>query len=1181
MAEIDAPAPMPPETGLTAAQASASAPGKSVWVAASAGSGKTKVLADRVVRLLLDGTPPERILCLTFTRAAAAEMAKRINAQVAGWAVDDDAALDRKLGVLTAADVEPDAGLRERARRLFAEILDVPGRLKILTIHGFCESVLRRFPLEAGIAPHFELMDERTAEEALAAAREAVLYRARSGDGALDRALSEIAGRIGQDEFAGLMTALVKDHDRLQPLGDTGGEGDKGGPDGFDELGLVQFENRLRARLGIGPGENAQSILTEACGDTAYDGPGLRVAVAALLTGSDADRRRADGIARWLDDAGARGDRLETYCGIFFTKPGAPRATLITQQALAHAPEAAETLAGEAARLAAVIEKQNALGLVAASAAIARVGQAVTARYEAEKRVHARLDYDDLILKVRRLLEQVGGAAWVHYKLDGGIQHVLVDEAQDTNPDQWAIIRALTSEFFAGEGGHESLRTMFAVGDAKQSIYSFQRADPRQFDRMNAHFEDQVRAAGQDWDNVELMESFRSTGPVLRSVDAVFAPEEMRKGVSVAPIRHNVHRLGQAGLVELWPPVAPTERAEPEPWALSVPSAADDAPASRLALAIAARIRGWLDEREVLASRARAVRPGDVVVLVRRRTGFVHDLFRALKAAEVPVSGIDRMVLSDQLAIKDLIACGEFALLPEDDLTLATMLKGPLAGLDEDALFALAHGRGDRSLWQTLYGRRDQSPVFAAAAALGADLLGRADTVPPYEFYADLLGRRRGRERLVARLGKDANDPIDEFLSLALAYERSHPPSLQGFLHWFAAGLTEIKRDLEQNARDEVRVMTVHGAKGLEAPIVFLADTMQVPRPAQSPADRLYWGNEEDVDREDPVMMWVPRQGAETAEATARREARDRRQREEQKRLLYVAMTRAEDRLYVCGYETRKNRPDQCWYDLIQRGLEPIAEPWDADIFSGAPYGWSGPGLRLEVSQAANVAPDRAEGAGAQSEAVAPLPDWAQSQAPPEPRPSRTLAPSRPAEDEPPPNSPLGLVGNGVDGGVRFRRGILVHRLLEMLPELEPNSRHASAMRYLAQPGHGLAEEEQAALATETLAILDEPDFALLFGPDSRPEVPITGVIGDSVISGQVDRLAVAGEDVLVIDYKTHRDPPLTEAEVASLYLRQMAAYRSVLRAVYPGKSVRCALLWTDGPSLMALADDLLDRYAP
>ncbi len=1133
----------------TRRQRQAAHPESSVWVDASAGTGKTKVLVDRVLSLLLGGAPPERILCLTYTRAAAAEMANRINARLAMWAAAPEAELREALAALAGGEPTPEH--LALAPRLFACALDAPGGLKIMTIHAFCQSLIARFPLEAGIAPHFELMDERSASEALAAARETVLSRARAApDGGLARAVGIVAGWAHEDRAHDVLAQLARERGRLKRL--------------LDAHGIDGLVARQRAALGLDPDETADAAIRAACDDAAFDHVGLGNCVEALLAGQKTDGERGRIVADWLADPAARAGGFAAYAKAWLTTEGTVRARLATKAIDA---VFGDMLRAEAARVLAVMERCKSIAVAEASAALVMFAAALIDAYERHKSDDATLDYDDLVLAARALLAADGGASWVLYKLDGGIDHILIDEAQDTSPAQWAVVAALAEEFFAGAGAREATRTVFAVGDAKQSIFSFQGADVAAFAAMRAHFRDRADASRQRFQPVDLDISFRSTDAVLTAVDAVFARDAARDGLGNAPVRHRASREGQAGLVEVWPVIAREKEDEPAPWTPPVTVRGEDAPDLRLARVIAARIARWIAEGEVLESQARPIRAGDVMVLVGRRTGFVDALVRELKRLAVPVAGIDRMVLTDQAAVEDLVALGRFLLLPEDDLTLAEVLKGPLYGIDEDGLFRLAWQRTG-TLWAALARRAGEDPAFARAHDELSRLLARADFTPPFELFAQLLGPGGGRARILGRLGRDARDPLDEFLSLALAYEAAHPPSLQGFLHWLEAGEAEIKRDLEHGLRDEVRILTVHGAKGLQAPIVFLPDTMAGPRPGNA----VLWLGEEGGP--DDLPLWAPRRETEDTVCRRAREAAALASERERHRLLYVAMTRAEDRLYVCGHRGTRDGPAGCWYELIADSMPGIAAPVEIDLTALSPSGWQGPGWRLATAQRAK--PERM---GAER-AAAPVPQrarpaWATGAPPPE-QGLRPLSPSRPEGDEPPVAAPL-ADGNGDS----FRRGILIHRLLQALPDIAPADRRRTAETFLARPAHRLDGAAQAEIRDEVLAVLADDRFARVFDPAARAEVAVSGEVAGRLVSGQVDRLAVTPDEVLVVDYKSNRPPPAGAAQTPALYLRQMAAYRAVLARIYPDRPVRCAILWTAGPALVALPDAMLDGVAP
>lgn len=1136
----------------TRRQAAAADPAASVWVSANAGSGKTHVLINRVIRLLLSGTDPERILCLTFTKAAASEMASRLYDRLGEWAVMDEAGLAEKLQDLEGR--APDAAKLLSARLLFARAIETPGGLKIQTIHAFCERLLGRFPLEAGVPPHFEILDERTAAELMAEARD------------------EILSEIGEEEQTGTQSDVASAFETVSSL-----VGEYGFDDLFREIvgkraqltehiasagGVRGVLERAASLLQVEPDKTEEMLIAEAV-EMAPLGE-LKEALPLLQGGNKTDLKTAATIAAFLN-APARVEMWDLYKTAFLKQDGDPKKltpSIITKKVHETHPHLLDLLEREQVRIVDLEEKRRATRIVKSTHALYGLAAALLERFDRLKQQWAVLDYEDLILKSRDLLNLSSAAAWVLYKLDGGLDHILVDEAQDTSPHQWEVIQALAEEFLSGEGARELTRTIFAVGDEKQSIFSFQGADPAKFAEMKARFAAKVEGAGKAWNPVDLLLSFRSTREVLNAVDQVFATEETATGLNAEaePPTHYPFRDLDAGLVEMWPTCVPHDEEEALPWDAPLDYPKAQSPEARLADRIASTIAHWLASKEVLKGEGRPIEAGDILILVRRRNVFVEEVIRALKRKGVPVAGTDRMVLSDQIAVMDLMAAAAFALLPEDDLTLATVLKSPLIGFDEDTLFDLAHHR-DGTLWQELAGRKNERAQYQEAYELLSSWRTRADQMRPYEFFAHLLVADQGRRKLRARLGADVDDPVDEFLSLALGYERTHTPSLQSFLHWVEAGEAEVKREMAEG-RDEVRIMTVHGAKGLEAPIVFLPDTCSVPGGQHDP--KLI-----PIDTGGDGLLLFP--GRKVNDDPVAGAGRDRLRAEavnEYRRLLYVAMTRAKDRLYISGYEGSREPSPDCWYKLMERGLAGELQ----EVIS-----WDGETVRrIEGKQQRDVKP---AATAAIPQSTPELPTWASRLPPPEPVPARPLAPSKLVEDfeEPAIASPIGKAGAD-----RFKRGRLIHRLLETLPELSEDKREAAARQFLASDGLALTGDEQTEIADAVHSVLAVPAFAPLFGPGSRAEVSLVGEVERGserlFLSGQIDRLLVSDEEVLIIDYKTNRPPPSRVEDASPAYIAQMAGYAALLGNLYPDRPIRAALLWTDGPNLMEIPAEMLAK---
>lgn len=1172
----------------TPAQRRAADPRRSVWVTANAGTGKTRVLADRVLRLLLAGAHPESILCITFTKAAAAEMATRIERQLARWSVTpDEDALRAELEELTGEP--PTSRTLGRARRLFAQVLDLSHGLRIMTTHALCQALLKRFPLEAGVAPHFETIDERTSEELKAEARQIVLAERCGREADLRLAVDALAVTLAETTLTDAVDEMLRARHRLAAA--FAGHHPEGRCDGL----LAHIDGLLEVEAGLEPAHHVE----RACADGTFDGEALLSLANTFATGGKRQKDAAQLVATFLDSTpGRRRELFEDYRAVFFNKQGEPRRDVVSEAFRRDRAPDARIYDREQARLGEVHDRIRALLLSRRTAALLRLGHAVIDTYEALKRRSALLDFDDLIEHARLLLSTPGRKEWVLFKLDQRLDHVLVDEAQDTSPGQWAVVERLTEEFLAGMGAKQGPRTLFVVGDEKQSIYSFQGADLANFRDVHGRLLAQANAAELSFGREALDVSFRSSRAVLELVDAVLARDEMLDGTAAGgAVRHETNREHAPGLVEVWPLAEHEDGEAAQPWPLPDRARLRDRPERQVAGAIARTIRGWLTSGEPIedGGRLRPMRAGDVLVLVSRRGTIQEQVIRALKNAGVPVAGADRLPLYEHIAVKDLVALGRAILLPEDDLTLATLLKSPLLGLDEEALFHLAWDRERSSILERLRERAEAGDEpFAAAFARLSGWMRRADFTPPFEFYAHVLGADRGRERLLARLGPDAAEPIEAFLGQALAYERGHPASLEGFLHWLGLSTEQLKRDPE-HARDAVRVMTVHGAKGLEAPVVFLADAG--PR-GSSPRDILLWLREDGG-----IPLARPRKEALDARCGLAVAAEERALREEQQRLLYVALTRARDRLYVTGWKPRRGGRDAagggdddaaasagapCWHETVRQALGGLPDVERFEVELGRSY--RGEALRLrrgvEGTAAARAMMDVA-GAAAAPGVPPPLPAWAQASAPAEPARERTLAPSRLGADprgdgedggedgEPAPDSPAGVAARE-----RIRRGTLVHRLLQVLPGLPEQGREDAGRRLIERTAGDLPPETREGLLEEVTGVLRHPALADLFGPGSRAEQPLCGRVGGVMVAGQVDRLAVTPDLVLLADYKTGRRPPRDVAATPRAYLRQMAAYRALLLKAYPGREVRAALVWTQGPRVDLLPPALLDSQA-
>ncbi|MFQ5623893.1 MAG: UvrD-helicase domain-containing protein, partial [Paracoccaceae bacterium] len=776
-----------------------------------------------------------------------------------------------------------------------------------------------------------------------------------------------------------------------------------------------------------------------------------------------------------------------------------------------------------------------------------RFARACLSRYDAGKRARGLLDFDDLIEMAGGLLGDARVADWVLYRLDGGIDHILVDEAQDISPAQWRVIDAVSREFFAGEGARRAERTVFAVGDFKQSIYSFQGAEPAIFDDMRRAYASRAKGSGKKFRNCELLHSFRSAPPILELVDRIFSGPE-RGGVS-GEIRHLAAHGGKPGRIDVWPFVEPDEKAPPEPWYQPVDMPPAREPARRISGAVAAEISGWLKAGRILPGQNRPIRAGDILILVRSRGALFRGVIKELKERGVEVAGADKFRIGQELAVMDLLSVLRFLSTPSDDLSLAEALRSPVFGLGEADLFSLAHGRAG-TLWQAL---EKAEAEFPETLAMLRDLFRHADYERPYEMLERVLTQHGARARILARMGGESADALDELLVQALAYERTEAPSLTGFIEWMEASEVEVNRQTDA-LTDRVRVMTVHGAKGLGSPIVILPDTLPLRNRKPSPVIRIG----------DGLAAWRgPGDQPDSLQAEADRQAA--LAAEEEMRLLYVALTRAEHWLLVCGGGQARYRPGS-WYERIS-----VAVAGMGAARAPAPDGIDGESLSLARDWTAGPVDGGPPG---ESPQIAELPDWAVSPAP--------EVAARPA-----PVSPSGLGGEHALPGetdvtseeAARRRGSLLHLLLQALPCLPAPDRRDAALRILANAGAEPSRDDPEALAAEAMAVVGAPELAAVFAEGALTEVPVTAELpelGGRRISGRIDRLLVSGNEILAVDFKSNRVIPRTAEEVPEGILRQMGAYRAALGGIWPDRSVRTAILWTASRSLMALPGEIV-----
>ncbi|MDD9910135.1 MAG: double-strand break repair helicase AddA [Ahrensia sp.] len=1138
----------------------ASAPQASSWVSANAGSGKTFVLTRRVVRLLLSGSEPSRLLCLTFTKAAAAEMSNRVFAELSQWAKSSDTDLS---DLLTEVEgIRPTPKQMARARTLFAKALETPGGLKIQTIHAFCEALLHQFPLEANVPGSFEVMDDRLQNEQIEdARRSAIVTASNAPDTPLGIAFTELMRTASDDAIDKALRHVISQRETLlRWLSQCGG--------------AQRVGQTLRETFGVTNTQSRDELLEQAahnCSIATSEWEQLRDI--ANDAGKPATIQLAGKISQFLAARGTeeRGDALKS---ILLAK-GQPRSfkTYPSKPVNDALPGIRDRMEAEAHRLFDLLDRAKQLALIESTQHLLVFAKSILDRYQAAKRHRGLLDYDDLVGRTVDLLLSSDASAWVLYKLDLGIDHILLDEAQDTSPPQWQLIEALAEEFFSGESTRATRRTIFAVGDEKQSIYSFQGAAPQLFAQYRAGFAKRIAQADQEFSGPQFNLSFRSTPDVLAAVDRVFQHGNHAMGLTFGGDYppHTAHRRHDPGEVEIWPFEMASEKETLESWAAVPDLVAIPHQAVRLARSIAADIADRLAQGRHEATGKR-VQAGDILVLVRSRDMFIHALTRELKGRGIAVAGADRLIMTDHIAVMDLMAIGRVMLTPDDDLSLAAVLKSPLIGWDDELLLELCQRRfvdgRNISLFAALHAVREDAQ-FSMAWTMIDRWRRRAGTMPVFEFYSLLLGDDGGRRLFDARLGVEARDVIDAFLDVALGMEGKALPGLQHFLDTLAEDDLEIKRELDQNS-GQVRVMTVHAAKGLEAPIVYLVDKgAKASDPRKAPA--LYPCDE------DGAHVWVPAKAQHSVATERFLEAHERKEEDEYRRLLYVAMTRARDRLIVCGYCGKPNKDgdppvkDPNWHMMVSSSLRA-----DASEFAG-PDG--SVRLRWRMPDSPKAQPEHHDGeAEIDADETSTLPKWAFHKLPEEKALPRPLAPSgaqalidESLADGPLAPSLLSMVQDDASAVMARRRGTAIHQALQFAPRIGQRDRDGRLTGWFSRALPDLTAAEHDELARSVQAVMNDPALRHLFDENcSRGEVSVMGRInlasGPRSISGTVDRMAITPERVFLADFKTTTRSPAESDDVPENYMTQMALYRSLISQIYPDRDVEAWLIWTHGP---------------
>ncbi len=821
----------------------ASNPSENIWVQANAGTGKTTVLVRRLLRILFrngefNNDIAPGILCLTYTNAAAGEMRNRILEQLRQWATADDAELTELLDGISENQPATKKDLMY-ARRVFYMYIDNPDVLKIKTIHSFCEEILHRFPLEAGISPSWSLISGASQTVLLQDAFDTMIRKSfhKMSDtqntlNAFNR-IVDIKSEYFLDELRDLLLSRYRSF--------------------FQVKDIYKYREYFI--------ETTQKILNINNEQKADFKPDYLQKIVDFAEDIQKDSKKPtqyiqniiDLTKQYIDNT----INFDKYKSAYLTKDNT-----IIKNVLKN-----DFFVEEATRV--HNTQQNLLNTTIFKDTVALFDLALdfANTYRQIKQERNLLDFEDLILYTQNLFEKPDVMGWVLSQLDISLSHILVDEAQDTSPQQWNILRMLAGDFFT-DGNTKNNRSLFVVGDTKQSIYGFQNADPQAFASSRDAIAEQIKNNYRTIHEVALDQSFRSVKQILDTVDFFFDNQEIVQKTGFHNNKHKCFRIKDNGFVEIHDTFK-CDKTGTEKNKLYVNMLAD-------------KIKDL-----VLAGR----QPKDIMILVQKRGTFVDLLSKALKKRGIDIAGNDRVKLPEFSPIKDMLYLTRFCLDQSDDYSLCCLLKSPFYSLKEQDILSLCTIKNNDKNIDIFTVLSTQFPNIYADLT---DKIEQSKKLAPYSFFTYVLNKNDARKKFISALGKQVIDPIEEFLTMCLAYERTQPGTLYHFIKWFITGDSEIKRDMD--ASQGVRIMTVHGSKGLASPVVFLIDTLTFPKPeAILNANHLHDNSDYDI------WLWKTTT-SETLQPIIDKNKAD--QIAEYYRLLYVAMTRTRDELYIYGCDT-------------------------------------------------------------------------------------------------------------------------------------------------------------------------------------------------------------------------------------------------------------------------------------
>ncbi|MBP3615361.1 MAG: double-strand break repair helicase AddA [Alphaproteobacteria bacterium] len=1111
----------------------ASNPKLSVWVSASAGTGKTTVLINRLLRLFLNDVDPSKVLCLTYTNAGAIEMQNRIYKKARDWAIISDEELKTDLTKLldeTDKNIDFD-NLFLKARKLFSKLIDNPIPLKIYTIHAFCQSVLKRFPIEAGITPHFKIIEDSDVKILLNEAYQKLIHTLKS-DKNIDyldvfKSFDYLMKNTPESDFDSMIESIIN------------------GREHFIEL-LSKYKTKdgiiseLKKKIfNTFPFAIDSFIDDEVAFKTNVlshipDGFIDELKRLFLLDNGKTSAKKLDIISAFLSSDNVE-NKFDIYKTLLLNADNSiPKDCILNKKSILANPSFVDDISRESERLFQSISFINSVKVFKATSAVLDFGLTLNHIYDNLKKKRGVMDFTDLITTVKKLFDRENISSWILYKLDGGISHILIDEAQDTSPIQWKIVDKLTEEFFTTGSTEKNVKSLFSVGDRKQSIFSFQGANIKLFEKYKQHFKEKITSQNYPFYDLPLNLSFRSCKNILNTVDDVIKNSE---GVLLPDekIEHIPNRNDSDGYVEVMPLIKQIKDKTENCFKPPVENITVFNSSIEMANVLAKKIRYLLDNEYISdgvkdgQKYIRKIEPKDIMILVRTRK-FADNITKALLTYNIPLAGRDKLSLSDNIAVEDLISLLKFVLFNYDDLSLAEVLKSPLYNLTDDDLFTLCYDRKDKTLFEVIC----ENEKYKDIADDLKHLVSFSKKTLPFEFFDYVLKVQNKRSNFISRLGIEVIDILNGFLSQCLSYDNLKlGKSLSDFYEWFSLNDVEIKRNMEQ-VNNTVRIMTVHSSKGLEAPIVFLYNANAT---LSSSKDRIIWS-------EDFPMYKVS--GFQNISNYFENiyAVNKRANQEEFYRLLYVAMTRARDRLYVLGAENKKEGNEKSWYSCIKESLleniKTKSENDDAIIFANDIF----------TEDKALVLGEKENGILSNSPVLATkknniLPQFF----------NEKIDDINKKNIEIEPKSPL--QNNETD--TSLSRGKFIHKILEHLSKNKIDDIEKFIDFEISRYEKFNSKfQDVDLLKNNVLELYQNPKYNFIFNGNSLSETEI--ITSENNISKilRVDKVVFYNNDIWIIDYKTDK----ATDKMPLSYKKQLYKYKDALTQIYPNKKIHTAILW-------------------